>query len=155
MSILYFPGEKNRSVIELPGQRSVLTSWWGCLPAWWTGMRRKQGHFSLLRTRPARAMLPALLLTQDTSQTRQGSSKQPTAFTSTAFVTHPNVPTTPLFFCDGAQLSLQARRCQSRGHYTRGIWTNPRPLVFSESRHIVLLLHHQLSELCLTFWTLP
>lgn len=72
-----------------------------------------------------------------------------------ALVTHPSVPTTLLFFCDGAQLSLQARRCQSRGHYTRGIWTNSRPLVFSESSHIVMPPHHQLPKLCLTFWTLP
>lgn len=119
------------------------------------------GHFITVLTvtsLPGQSRLTslfALLLTQDTSQTRQGSSKQPTAFTSTAFATHPNVSTMPLFFCDDAQLSFQEQRCQSRGHYTKGIWTNSRQFVFSESRHIVLLLHHQLSKLCLTFRTLP
>lgn len=172
MSILYFPGEKNRSAIELPGQRPVLTSWWWCLPTRWTGVWRKKGHFSLLRTQPARAMTGAfhsvktVISPQDSPESLRClpcfchktlprlDKDHPSSLLCSplpALVTHPSVPTTLLFFCDGAQLSSQARRCQSRGHYTRGIWTNSKPLVFSESSHIVMLPQ----KLCLTFWTLP
>lgn len=180
MSILYFPGEKNQSVIELPGQQSVLTSWWWRLPTRWTGVWQKKGHFSLLWTQPARAMPHGVLGYFITVQTWSLSQDSPDSFRCLpcichktlprldkdhpsslpcsplpAFVIHPNVPTRLLFFCDCARMSLQTRRCQSRGHYTRGIWTNSRPLVFSESSHIVMLLLHQLLKLCLTFWTLP